>query len=237
MTWSAEIELRVGELSLGVALGGAGVTALVGPNGSGKTSLLRALAGLVPAKGNFRIGDEVLLSGAVDLAPEARRLGYVPQGFALFPHLSVVDNVAFGLSGHSRGERRGKARSALRELGCEDLAARRCDALSGGERQRVALARAMVTKPRMLLLDEPLAPLDVSVRRRVRQHLAEELRARPIPTLLVTHDVRDLPGLAGDIYILEAGKISQHGTLAELQSDPATEFVAEFVAEFRGSVS
>ena len=231
MTWSAKIELTLGSLSLSAALKGqSGVTALIGPNGSGKTSLLRGLAGLVPATGSFRIGAEDLLSSSVDAPPENRRIGYVPQGFALFPHLNVIDNVAFGLSHLRRAERRAAARAALIELGCESLATRRCASLSGGESQRVALARAMVVKPRMLLLDEPLAPLDVGVRRRVRELLAEELRARPIPTLLVTHDARDLPGLAERVFVLESGRITQEGTLAQLRAAPATDFVAEFVA-------
>lgn len=231
MTWSAKISLALGELSLDVDVRAENsVAALIGPNGSGKTTFLRALAGLAEAKGEFTVDGEALLSATVDVPPEARRIGYVPQGFGLFPHLNVVDNVAFGLSNVPRSERRDKARAALAELGCESLATRRCDALSGGEKQRVALARALVIQPRMLLLDEPLAPLDVGVRRRVREHLAEQLQARPIPTLLVTHDVRDLPRLVEYVFVLEQGNIVQRGTPRELSEAPATEFVAEFFA-------
>lgn len=230
MSWNAKIRLALGELSLDVALqGGSDIRALVGPNGSGKTSLLRALAGLTEAVGQFSVAGTDLLGPTQDIAPEARRIGYVPQGFGLFSHLSVVDNVAFGLTG-PKSERRAKAQSALAELGCEDIMSRRCESLSGGEKQRVALARALVIRPRMLLLDEPLAPLDVSVRRRVRRHLATVLGASPIPTLLVTHDVRDLPELAQHVFVLEEGVIVQQGTLAQLREAPATDFVAEFVA-------
>lgn len=231
MTWRAKIRLDLGELSLDVDLHGEkSVAALIGPNGSGKTTLLRSLAGLTEAEGEFLVDGETLLSASSDIAPEARRIGYVPQGFGLFPHLNVVDNVAFGLSSVPRAQRRDEARRALAELGCEALATRNCQGLSGGEKQRVALARALVVQPRMLLLDEPLAPLDVGVRRRVRERLAEQLEARPIPTLLVTHDVRDLPRLVDSVFVLERGKLVQQGSLRELREAPLTEFVAEFVA-------
>ncbi|MFK7999725.1 MAG: ABC transporter ATP-binding protein [Polyangiales bacterium] len=231
MTWRAKITLTLGELSLDADLhADKNVAALIGPNGSGKTTLLRALAGLTPAQGEFVVDEEELLSASLDVAPEGRRIGYVPQGFGLFPHLSVLDNVAFGLRHLPRAQRREKAHVALTELGCEELARRSCHALSGGEKQRVALARALVVQPRMLLLDEPLAPLDVGVRRQVRQHLAEQLRARPIPTLLVTHDIRDLPRLVEYVFVLEQGRIVQQGSLDEVRGAPATDFVAEFVA-------
>lgn len=231
MSWRAKIIVTLGELSLDVDLAAdTGVAALIGPNGSGKTTLLRSLAGLTEATGEFEVDGEVLLSASSDVAPEARKIGYVPQGFGLFPHLSVVDNVAFGLGHVPRAERRDKARAALAELGCEALAMRSCEGLSGGEKQRVALARALVVRPRMLLLDEPLAPLDVGVRRRVREHLAEELQARPIPTLLVTHDVRDLPHLVDYVFVVEGGKLVQQGSLQDLRDAPLTDFVAEFVA-------
>ncbi len=226
--WRASVRARLGALELDVDLeGGPGVLAIVGPNGSGKTTLLRILAGAVAAqRAELVVGERPL-----DVLPvEARGVGYVPQGFGLFPHLDVLGNVAFGLStrGVPRAERRERARRLLAELGCEGLAARGVHSLSGGEQQRVALARALVIEPRLLLLDEPLAALDATTRRTVRTFLAERLRAYGRPTLLVTHDPRDIAALDATVCVLEAGRAVQRGTLEALRADPATDFVAEF---------
>jgi len=227
----------MGSLSLDVELGGeSGPLAIVGPNGGGKTSLLRIIAGAHhPSSGCIEVGGTTLLDTArgIDLPSERRRVGYVPQGYGLFGHLRVIDNVAFGLSTgtrrRSRAERRAIALAVLEELGCEHLAERMPGRLSGGEQQRVALARALVTEPRLLLLDEPLAALDVTARRSVRHRLAQRLRAQPRPSIVVTHDVRDIVALDASVCVLEGGRVVQRGDVEALRAAPATEFVAEFV--------
>jgi ABC-type sulfate/molybdate transport systems ATPase subunit len=153
-------------------------------------------------------------------------VGYVPQGFGLFPHLRAVDNVAFGLAG--RKDRRRVARSLLEDLGIAAVADRMPRDLSGGERQRVALARALVLDPELLLMDEPLSALDAASRRRMRSFLAVHLEERQRPAIIVTHDVRDVMALGGDVHVLEGGRIVQQGTAEDLREDPGTDFVAEF---------
>ena len=211
----------------------AGVTALVGPNGAGKTTLLRTLAGAHrPDAGRVVLGTgeatEVLFDAkrGIDRAPEARSVGYVPQGYGLFPHLSALDNVAFGLAGD-----RVAAARWLERVGAGALSPRFPAALSGGERQRVALARALARAPRLLLLDEPLAALDVGSRRRLRAELAGYLRAEGVPALVVTHDPRDVRALDAEVVVLEAGRVVQRGDPETLARQPASEFVAELFAE------
>lgn len=235
--WSAALTAGAGPFRLDVTVGGGpGVVAIIGPNGSGKTTLLRVLAGAVPAeRAELVVGGRTLAASAegIDVPMEERRIGYVPQGYGLFPHLDVLDNVAFGLSTAGRGvpssERRTRARKVLEELGAGGLAGRRVQGLSGGEQQRVALARALVIEPELLLLDEPLAALDVSRRRTVRDFLADRLRRFARPTVLATHDVRDVAALDAVVYVLDAGRVAQRGSLAELRAAPASDFVAEFV--------
>jgi molybdate transport system ATP-binding protein len=235
--WRVRATARVGELRLDVDLeGNARPVALVGPNGSGKTTLLRIVAGaLRPDRGTITLGGRTIFDseGGVDLPIERRRVAYLPQGYGLFPHLRVVDNVAFGLAHGERParreERRRVALEMLATLGAEHLAARYPRRLSGGEQQRVALARALVTDPSILLLDEPMAAMDTSHRRKVRAFLASWLAARGRPALLVTHDVRDVVALDATICALDGGKVIQRGSVAELRAAPATEFLAEFV--------
>lgn len=236
MSWNVELRARIGELDLNVGLyGNDAPTVLVGPNGSGKTTLLRMIAGAHrPSSGQIRIGSTTVFDSDrdVDLPPEARQVGYVPQGFGLFPHLRVTDNVAFGLSvGRRRqrsADRRRAAISLLADLGCAHLAERMPFELSGGEKQRVALARALIVQPKLLLLDEPLATLDPGSRRRLRTFLAGHLKNRRGPAIVVTHDVRDAEVLGGELFALEKGRIVQRGTAEELRASPATDFVAEF---------
>ena len=235
--WSAKVQAHVGDFALDAALEGtAPITALIGPNGSGKSSLLRVMAGAIPDQGaEIQVGGRWWAHSAqgIFLPMERRRVGYVPQGYGLFPHLRAWENVAFGLSvgegAVSLKERRARAQAMLEELGCAPVAQRRVQDLSGGERQRVALARALIIEPELLLLDEPLAALDATTRREVRSFLAAHLRALSCPTILITHDVRDVAALEAAVCVLEAGKVAQVGTLQSLREAPATAFVAEFV--------
>lgn len=236
--WRATIQARLGAFSLDVQLdGGAGVLALIGPNGSGKSTCLRALAGAIePDVAEIVVEERVLASATAGVAVpmEQRRVGYVPQGYGLFPHLSALDNVAFGLSLGPRRQpkaaRRAAARRMLEALDGAALADRRVSGLSGGEQQRVALARALVIEPEMLLLDEPLAALDATARGAVRRFLAQRLPEYGRPTVLVTHDVRDVVALGAEVCALDGGRVVQRGSIEALRAAPATPFIAEFVA-------
>jgi ABC-type sulfate/molybdate transport systems ATPase subunit len=236
--WQATVRARLGDFLLDVELSGDdGVLALVGENGSGKSSLLRALLGAIDVEHiELSVGAELLASSARGVARpiEARRLGYVPQGNGLLPHIDVLDNVAFGLSTGPRrlprAQRRQRARALLSRLDCASLCDRRVAGLSGGEQQRVALARALLLEPRMLLLDEPLSALDAINRRRVRAFLAEHLSAFGGPTLLVTHDARDIEALGARVCALDSGRVVQTGTLQALRAAPGSAFIAELVA-------
>ena len=226
----AELATRVGALELEVSLRiGAEAVLLAGPNGAGKSTLLKMLLGiLAPRRGRIALDGRALFdeSLGIDLPPEQRRLGYVPQDYALFPHLDVAGNVAFGLP---RRERDGRLRETLQSLQLAHLASRRVQTLSGGERQRVALARALAPQPRALLLDEPFAALDAQARRLLRESLAAQLAALRLPALVVSHDPADAT-LGSRIVVLERGRISQQGTLDELRENPVTGFVRELVA-------
>ncbi len=235
MTWEAAIRVCLGTLELDARVEGElRPIVLVGPNGSGKTTLLRAIAGAVPsATGLVRVSERVLLDSerAVSLGPEQRRVGYVPQGYGLFPHLSVRDNVIFGLETRSprwpRSARHNAATRILSQLGCSELAARMPASLSGGEQQRVALARALVVEPDLLLLDEPLSALDAAARRTTRTFLVDRLTDLAKPAIVVTHDLRDVLALGAEVFVLEQGCIAQRGSPDDLRRHPATAFVAE----------
>jgi molybdate transport system ATP-binding protein len=171
----------------------------------------------------------------IDIPVERRQIGFLPQRYALFPHLDVVGNVAYGIPHGRRATRTQMARAALRDLGLESLGKRRPGELSGGEAQRVALARALAHAPRALLLDEPLAALDVSLRREVRRFLADHLRALAIPTIIVTHDRADAEAFDSDVVVIERGSAVQRGRLSDLADRPATEFVRQFVSRPDGA--
>jgi molybdate transport system ATP-binding protein len=202
---------------------GAETVALVGPSGAGKTSVLRAIAGLLrPKQGRIALGRDVWLDAAagIEVPPERRSVGLVFQEYALFPHMTVAENVAYG--------GRGRAEELLELLGIASLRAVRPGELSGGERQRVALARALARDPDVLLLDEPLAALDSHTRARVRAELGDLLARLGLPTLLVTHDFQDAAALAERVGVIVDGRIVQVGSPAELIAGPTSPFVADF---------
>ena len=228
----ADLVLHVGDLAVDAAISvEAGTTvALLGPNGAGKTTVLHALAGLRPIEsGRIELGGVVLDDppNRVFVPPERRRVGVVFQDLALFPHLSALDNVAFGLRARGRRDAKQEATRWLDRLGLADCAARRPRELSGGQAQRVALARALVTEPDLLLLDEPLSALDVSTRaearRFIRRHLGEHRGAR----IVVTHDPVEAAALATRVVVMENGRIVQAGTPAEIAARPRSRYVAD----------
>ncbi len=235
--WHASVRASVGTFILDVTLkGDSSPVAIIGPNGSGKTTFLRFLAGAIaPESAEFVLGSRTLVStrSGTSTPMEGRRIGYLPQGYSLFSHLNVLDNVAFGLSvGPDRlalAERRNRAHSILRGLGCSGLSHRPVSGLSGGEQQRIALARALVIEPELLLLDEPLAALDATTRRTVRGFLSERLTLFGRPSIMATHDVRDVVALGASIYALDSGRVVQAGTLDDLIREPSSAFIAEFV--------
>ncbi len=210
------------------------ITCLLGPNGSGKTTLLRAVAGLVPIDdGEILMGGKTLDGGPSGrfVEPGDRAVGLVFQNYRLFPHLDVVDNVAFGLSagGCSDREARERAEHWLTRLGVGHLARLRPRQLSGGQAQRVALARALAPEPRLLLLDEPLAALDIRTRAQVQSELLAHLRAFAGPCLMVTHNPAEAWSFSDRVAIIEDGSIVQMGTLADLAADPASDYVSHLV--------
>jgi molybdate transport system ATP-binding protein len=225
-----EVQGTAGALAIDVSFRTTDVPLVIaGPNGAGKTRALMMILGASrPARGRVTLAGTPLYDGAraIDVAIEARRIGFLPQRYGLFPHLDVLRNVAFGIAGPS-AERLRLARQALEDLDAGALAERRPAELSGGETQRVALARALAARPRALLLDEPLAALDVSIRREMRRFLAERLRAWSIPTVVVTHDRADAEALDGDVVVIEKGAVTQRGRLGELAAQPATPFVEQ----------
>jgi len=210
-----------------------GVTVIVGPSGAGKTTMLRIIAGLEEIdRGCVSLGDRVLDDGDGRFVRAGKRdIAYVLQEYALFPHLSVAENVGYGLRVRRfpRPERERRVAAALERFGIAETSQRKPDKLSGGQRQRVALARALVLDPGALLLDEPLAALDVQTRRSVRNELHAIVTRVPIPTLLVTHDQADACAFPQRIVVIEDGAITQAGSWRDLFGQPATPFVEDFV--------
>ena len=232
----ARIGLTVGTLDLDIDIEVADgeVLALLGPNGSGKTTTLRAIAGLHPIEqGRISLDGRILDDPAAGtfVEPADRDIGVVFQDHLLFPRMDVLDNVAFGARarGAGRAAARDAARSTLSRFGIEDLASARPSELSGGQSQRVALARAVATAPRLLLLDEPLASLDATSRASVRAELRRDLLEFGGPRLLVTHDPVDAAVLADRLVVLDAGQVVQAGPVEEVALRPASQFVADLL--------
>lgn len=208
--------------------------ALVGPNGAGKSTLLQTVAGLLRIdRGRILFDDEVWDGGpsGVFVPPERRGTGFVFQDHLLFPHLDALQNVAFGprARGASRADAESEARTWLERVGLLDRAKAKPRELSGGQAQRVALARALASRPRVLLLDEPLAAVDASLRTSLRRELREHLDAFQGPRIVVTHDVGDAFALASEVAVLEGGRIVQRGSVAEICAAPRSRYVADLV--------
>ena len=220
----------VKSVSLALSRGQIGV--LIGPSGCGKTSLLRAVAGLEPLQaGRVRIESGVLSDAQVNLhtPPEARRIGMVFQDYALFPHLSVADNVAFGIAHLDPAQRRARTLEVLDLVGLGHAGRRAPHELSGGQQQRVALARALAPQPRLLLLDEPFSSLDVDLRERLAQEVRGILKTLQITALFVTHDQFEAFAIGDRIGVMNKGVLEQWDDAYSLYHRPATRFVADFI--------
>jgi molybdate transport system ATP-binding protein len=209
-----------------------GVVVLFGPSGSGKSLTLRCLAGLErPDTGRIVVNDRVFFdaTAGVDLPPQQRRIGYVFQGYALFPHLTVGENIAFGLRGRPRAEQRRRAGEVMERLGLRGLERRAPRELSGGQQQRVALGRALAVDPELLLLDEPLSALDAPLRRQLRDDLEQTLRDWRIATVLVTHDLAEAYQLADRVVVYDHGRVIQASSKTEFLWQPSSERVARLI--------
>lgn len=232
---SVDLSVRrsdVFQLTLRMQIPPGTTVALLGPNGSGKSTAVAAIAGLLPIdSGRLELNGTLLDDPAagVCLPAEERNVGVVFQDYLLFPQLTVLDNVAFGLRSRrlSRDHSQARAREWLARLGLDGLERRRPGDLSGGQAQRVALARALVTEPDALLLDEPLAALDVTTRSEMRHTLAGHLAAYAGPRLLITHDPTEAFLLADVIHVIEYGSVTQHGTADEIRLRPRTSYAAD----------
>jgi molybdate transport system ATP-binding protein len=220
---AATIRLRRGEFSLDVELAcPPGITCVMGPSGSGKSTILAVLSGLaVPDAGRVALGDEVWLDRArgIDVPVHARRLAYVFQGLALFPHLTALGNVTYGMADVARGDRAARAQALLDRVGVGHLARRRPRTFSGGEAQRVALARALARSPHLVLLDEPFSALDRELRSQLTALVRELVAELGVPLVHVTHSIAEARLLADQVVRLERGTVVACGPAAEVLAD------------------
>jgi molybdate transport system ATP-binding protein len=215
-------------VSLDISVPSGSVTAIVGPNGAGKTTLLHLVAGLLrPTSGSVRVGNRTLSDARSVVPTHRRRVALLTQKSSLFPHLTVLENVAFAprAAGASRVAARDRALKELEAAGCANLASRQAHELSGGQAQRVAIARALAGDPLVVLLDEPMAGLDVAVATEVRHVLAERLRGRT--ALFVTHEVLDLWTVADRVAVVDAGQVVEFGAVEDLLIRPTSTFLAQ----------
>ena len=218
----------VESVSLGLAAGDIGV--LIGPSGCGKTTLLRAVAGLEPvSQGEIRLGGTLVSQAGHSLAPEARRIGMVFQDYALFPHLTVGRNVAFGIHRLPKAEQAARVAEVLQLVGLSGSEGSYPHELSGGQQQRVALARALAPRPQLLLLDEPFSNLDVELRERLAHEVRGILKAAGTTALFVTHDQLEAFAIGDRIGVIQAGRLHQWDDAYALYHRPATRFVADFI--------
>ncbi|WGW11979.1 ABC transporter ATP-binding protein [Saxibacter everestensis] len=219
-------------LNLDLEVAAGETVALLGPNGAGKSTALHTLAGLLPlATGSIRLGTETLDDGTRRRSPDQRRVGVVFQDYLLFPHLSLLENVAFGLRarGSTKTAARRRAADWLRRVGLGSRAQARPSEVSGGQAQRVALARALASEPDLLLLDEPLAAVDAGTRLRLRSDLRAQLRSFAGPAVLITHDLADAMVLADRIIVLENGETVQSGSPRQVTTEPRSPYMASLV--------
>lgn len=208
------------------------VGCLLGPSGCGKTSVLRAIAGFIaPAAGSISIEGKTVSTPGACVPPEQRRIGVVFQDYALFPHLTVAQNIAFGLHGQTREQKAARVAELLTLIGLPALGERYPYELSGGQQQRVALARALAPKPELLLMDEPFSSLDVELRERLGREVREILAETNTTAVLVTHDQHEAFAIADEVGVLIAGRVAQWGSPYELYHEPASRAVADFVGE------
>jgi iron(III) transport system ATP-binding protein len=241
MTGSAGLELVdvhhaydgtpvVRDFTLSVAAGE--LVCLLGPSGCGKTTILRLIAGLEPLqRGRIAVAGRVVGEPGRDLPPEDRGVGFVFQDVALFPHLDIAGNVGFGLRGLAAGEKRTRVRAMLGRVHLDGYTAAWPHQLSGGQQQRVALARALAPAPRAILLDEPFSGLDTRLRAVVRDEALHLLKSDGVTTVIVTHDPEEAMFMADRIAVMREGRLEQIGAPAEIYTQPASEFVAEFMGE------
>ncbi len=202
---------------------------LLGPSGCGKTTILRLIAGLeMPDKGIIRIGDKIV-AGNEWIQPEKRKIGLVFQDYALFPHMTIFKNIAFGLTGCAKNELKQKVMELLKMVGLPDIAERYPHELSGGQQQRVALARALAPSPEVMLLDEPFSNLDADLRMELRTETKRILKESGTTAILVTHDQEEAFSLSDRVGVLNSGRLEQIGTPEEIYHRPVTRFVANFV--------
>ena len=226
--YAGRTQAAVKQVSLQLQAGDIGV--LIGPSGCGKTTLLRAVAGLEPiSQGEIRLSGAIVSSSAGSLPPEKRRIGMVFQDYALFPHLSVGKNVAFGIHQLPKAEQEQRVREVLAMVGLEGSAQRFPHELSGGQQQRVALARALAPRPQLMLLDEPFSNLDVDLRERLAHELRDILKAAQATALFVTHDQLEAFAIGDQIGVMELGHLHQWADAATLYRQPASRFVADFI--------
>jgi len=205
---------------------------LLGPSGCGKTTVLRCIAGFERvAAGEIRLGGEVVSTIRDHLAPERRRIGMVFQDYALFPHLSVADNIAFGLRKEDSAARNARVTALLKLVGLSDQGRKYPHEMSGGQQQRVALARALAPRPSLLLLDEPFSNLDVELRERLSHEVRDIIKAAETTAILVTHDQHEAFAVADEIGIMHQGRIQQWDTPYNLYHEPANRFVADFIGQ------